>query len=132
MNKPDKTKIKGKFITLYKYLYLRYDWSKDLFHCDIDMLINGTHIKISGYLDANNYTSGMHIVARSNRCTRNGNNCVELYLRKNDDKMLHKIIMDYVNEIGDLLDKDRKTYKLKSYVRKYVTSKQLMNKMEKV
>lgn len=89
----------------YRKLHVVYNDVSDVFTCFITVSINKTTLSINGDLDSNKYLNGIKIVTPKGQRT-DGSNCYELFISKKDSPVMYKLILDWINNTGDLLDRN--------------------------
>lgn len=84
-------------------MHLLFVEKRDTFVCSMIVRINNKQLSIIGDLDPNFYTDGIRIK------TPNGvklikTNCNEIFISKKDSPNMHRSIINYIHETGDLID----------------------------
>ena len=75
----------------------------DIFVCSLIVSLNGQLLSIIGDINPDKYLDGIQIKSPRNNMSISSN-CHELYISKKDAPVLHKLIIDFVNETGDRFD----------------------------
>lgn len=87
----------------FRKIHVTYIEDYDIFVCSLIVSLNGQLLSIIGDINPDKYLDGIHIKSPRNSMSIISN-CHELYLSKKDAPILHKLIIDFVNETGDRFD----------------------------
>lgn len=98
-----KNKVRNVNSIMFRKMHLSFVEKRDTFVCSMIVRINEKQLSIIGDLDPNFYTDGIRIK------TPNGvnlikTNCNEIFISKKDSPNMHRSIIDYIHETGDLID----------------------------
>lgn len=88
---------------MFRKIHLSFVEKRDTFVCSMIVRINDKQLSIIGDINPDKYLDGIHIKSPRHSMSIISN-CHELYISKKDAPVLHKLIIDFVNETGDRFD----------------------------